>query len=115
MNITALIAYKNEYELFNVNSISSNGFPIGAGKILRRYWINLSDVMSICDGKSLERLSYDEIESTYENKDPIKKRKNLTFEELCDLSKKFDYTYFFDLIRWYLLEDQKIIDLYELF
>lgn len=103
MSTNALIAYKRENGNYNVNSIHYDGYINGGvGQSLVENWSSFEDVKALCNGHEIfclgENLEKTEIYDTWS----MNRRKNLTFDELCNAAGNYDYTYIYEngIWRW---------------
>ena len=105
MSTNALIAYKNENGKYNVNSIHYDGYiKDGVGQSLAENWTSFENIKSLCNGAEIrclgETLKDTEVFSDY----AMGRRKNLTFDELCNTAGNYDYSYVYEDDMWRWLE-----------
>ena len=107
MGTSALIAYRNDDgQTYNINTINFDGYLEGVGSKLINYYDSLEQAKKLVNSNDIRGLenSYEETEF-YPKKSPfLRKRKNLTFEELCNEAGNYSYTYVYEDDLWQLLD-----------
>jgi len=114
MSTHALIAYKNENGSYDVNAINFDGYIEGVGKMLQNHWNDAEKAKDLCHEREIRSLESDKMTTEFykEYFGFLRKRKNITFEKLCNESGNFDYTYIFENDMWQLLDDRGTIKSY---
>ena len=114
MSTHALIAYKNENGSYDVNAINFDGYIEGVGKTLQNFWDDAEKAKDICHAKEIRSLGEDNEETEFYNGylGVLRKRKNLTFDQLCNEAGNYSYTYVYEDDMWQQLSDREIIEPY---
>jgi len=114
MSTDALIAYKNENGTYDINCINFDGYIEGVGRTLQNFWNDTEKAKDICHAKEIRSLGKDNEETEFYNGylDVLKKRKNISFEKLCNEAGNFSYTYVYENDMWQQLNDREIIEPY---
>lgn len=114
MSTRALIAYKNENGTYDVNAINFDGYIEGVGRTLQNFWDDAEKAKDICHAKEIRSLGEDNEETEFYNGylGVLKKRKNLTFDQLCNEAGNYSYTYVYEDDMWQQLSDREIIEPY---
>ena len=114
MSTHALIAYKNENGTYDVNAINFDGYIEGVGRTLQNFWDDAEKAKDICHAKEIRSLGEDNEETEFYNGylGVLRKRKNLTFNQLCNEAGNYSYTYVYEDDMWQQLSDREIIEPY---
>ena len=114
MSTHALIAYKNENGTYDVNAINFDGYIEGVGRTLQNFWDDAEKAKDICHAKEIRSLGEDNEETEFYNGylGVLRKRKNLTFNQLCNEAGNYSYTYVYEYDMWQQLSDREIIEPY---
>ena len=114
MSTSALIAYENEDGTYDVNCINFDGYVEGVGKTLQNYWNDSEKAKFLCHANEIRSLeaTVDETEFYGVSLAILKKRKNISFDKLCNEAGNFDYTYVYEDDMWQQLSEREIIEPY---
>lgn len=114
MSTDALIAYRNELGTYDVNCINFDGYIDGVGRMLQTYWNDSEKASFLCHSNEIRSLEKDEKTTEFYGTalGVLKKRKNYSFEKLCNEAGNFDYTYVYEDDMWQILNEREIIEPY---
>ena len=114
MSTNALIAFKNDQNGYDINAINFDGYIDGVGKTLQGYWDDLNKVTKLCHSNEIRCLGEDMDETEFygDHLGVLRKRKNLSFEKLCNEAGNFDFTYVYEDGMWQMLSKREIIEPY---
>jgi len=114
MSTTALIAFQNEDGTYDINCINFDGYIDGVGKKLQTYWDEAEKAKELCHAKEIRGLDSDfDLTEFYAGfLGVLKKRKNLSFNDLCNEAGNFSYTYVYEDDMWQQLSDREIVEPY---